>query len=80
MGFQTLHQVKMYLIQVIANFDRFLAQSKSPVDLENQVGKIGCNGTCIKRWGLRASSLSAVAKVDAGQNASHNHLAPMFYT
>jgi len=25
--------------------------------------------TCIKRWGLRASSLSAVAKADAGQNA-----------
>jgi hypothetical protein len=23
--------------------------------------------TCMKRWGLRASSLSAVAKADAGQ-------------
>jgi hypothetical protein len=27
----------------------------------------------MKRWGLRASSLSAVAKADAGQNASRNH-------
>jgi hypothetical protein len=32
--------------------------------------------TCIKRWGLRASSLSAVAKADAGQNTSCNHLNP----
>jgi hypothetical protein len=37
---------------------------------------LGHNGTCIKRWGLRASSLSAVAKVDAGQKTSNNHLAP----
>ena len=34
------------------------------------------NGTCIKRWGLRASSLSAVAKADAGQKHSSNHLTP----
>jgi hypothetical protein len=32
--------------------------------------------TCIKRWGLRASSLSAVAKADAGQKTSNNHLNP----
>jgi hypothetical protein len=32
--------------------------------------------TCIKRWGLRASSLSAVAKVDAGQKTSNYHLNP----
>ena len=32
--------------------------------------------TCIKRWGLRASSLSAVAKVEAGQKHSSNHLTP----
>jgi len=31
---------------------------------------------CMKRWGLRASSLSAVAKADAGQNTSYNHLNP----
>jgi len=30
----------------------------------------------MKRWGLRATSLSAVAKADAGQNTSHNHLIP----
>jgi hypothetical protein len=30
----------------------------------------------MKRWGLRASSLSAVAKADAGQNALCNHLNP----
>lgn len=30
----------------------------------------------MKRWGLRASSLSAVAKADAGQNTSYNHLNP----
>jgi hypothetical protein len=30
----------------------------------------------MKRWGLRASSLSAATKVDAGQNASRNHLNP----
>ena len=34
------------------------------------------NGTCMKRWGLRASSLSAGTKADAGQNASYNHLTP----
>jgi len=28
----------------------------------------------MKRWGLRASSLSTVTKVDAGQVASCNHL------
>ena len=28
----------------------------------------------MKRWGLPASSLSAVTKSDAGQNASSNHL------
>jgi hypothetical protein len=32
--------------------------------------------TCMKRWGLRASSLSAVAKADAGQKHSRNHLTP----
>ena len=32
--------------------------------------------TCIKRWGLRAPSLSAVAKADAGQNTSCNHMTP----
>jgi hypothetical protein len=32
--------------------------------------------TCIKRWGLRASSLSAVAKADAGQNTLGKHLTP----
>ena len=32
--------------------------------------------TCIKRWGLRASSLSAVTKANAGQNTSCNHLNP----
>ena len=32
--------------------------------------------TCMKRWGLRASSLSAVAKADAGQNTLNNHLPP----
>ena len=30
----------------------------------------------MKRWGLRASSLSAVAKADAGQKHSRNHLTP----
>ena len=30
----------------------------------------------MKRWGLRASSLSAIAKADAGQNTSINHLTP----
>jgi hypothetical protein len=30
----------------------------------------------MKRWGLRATTLSAVAKADAGQNTSHNHLTP----
>jgi len=30
----------------------------------------------MKRWGLRASSLSAVAKADAGQKDSINHLNP----
>jgi hypothetical protein len=28
----------------------------------------------MKRWGLRASSLSAVANADAGQNVLNNHL------
>lgn len=32
--------------------------------------------TCMKRWGLRASTLSAVTKADAGQNASNNYLTP----
>jgi hypothetical protein len=32
--------------------------------------------TCMKCWGLRASSLSAVAKANAGQNTSHNNLNP----
>ena len=32
--------------------------------------------TCIKCWGLRASSLSAETKADAGQNAKRNHLNP----
>jgi len=32
--------------------------------------------TCMKRWGLRASSLSAVTKADSGQNTSNNHLNP----
>jgi len=32
--------------------------------------------TCVKRWGLRTSSLSAVEKADAGQNTSINHLNP----
>jgi len=30
----------------------------------------------MKRWGLRATTLSAVAKADAGQNSSSNHLNP----
>lgn len=30
----------------------------------------------MKRWGLRASSLSAVTKADAGQNTSHIQLNP----
>gem|GEM_PF-6965552 len=30
----------------------------------------------MKRWGLRASFLSADTKADAGQNASSNHLNP----
>jgi len=30
----------------------------------------------MKRWELRASSLSAVTKTDAGQNDSSNHLTP----
>ncbi len=30
----------------------------------------------MKRWGLRASTLSAVPKADAGQNTSINHLNP----
>jgi len=30
----------------------------------------------MKRWGLRASSLSAVAKADAGQNDSIKRLTP----
>jgi hypothetical protein len=30
----------------------------------------------MKRWGLWASSLSAVAKADAGQNTSHKQLNP----
>jgi hypothetical protein len=34
------------------------------------------NGTCMKRWGLRASLLSTVAKANAGQNNSRNHLNP----
>ncbi|MFP4026115.1 MAG: hypothetical protein ACLFVR_16460, partial [Thiohalospira sp.] len=32
--------------------------------------------TCMKRWGLRASSLSADTKADAGQNATRKHLNP----
>jgi hypothetical protein len=32
--------------------------------------------TCIKRWGLRASSLSAVTKADAEQKHSCYHLNP----
>jgi len=32
--------------------------------------------TYMKCWGLRASSLSAVTKVGAGQKASHKHLTP----
>ncbi len=35
--------------------------------------------TCIKRWGLRASSLSAVAKADAGLKPSNNHLKPQCF-
>jgi hypothetical protein len=34
------------------------------------------NVTYMKRWGLRASSLSVVVKADAGQNISNNHLNP----
>ncbi len=35
----------------------------------------------MKRWGLRVSSMSAVTKVRAGQNASHIHLTPnVLYT
>ncbi len=30
----------------------------------------------MKCWGLRASSLSAVTKADAGQKVSSNHLTP----
>ena len=30
----------------------------------------------MKRWGLRATSLSAAAKVDAGQKTSSNHIDP----
>jgi len=30
----------------------------------------------MKRWGLRATFLSAVAKANAGQNTSHNYLNP----
>lgn len=30
----------------------------------------------MKCWGLRASSLSAVTKADAGQKTSNNHLNP----
>jgi hypothetical protein len=30
----------------------------------------------MKRWGLRASSLSAVTKADAGQDTSSNHQNP----
>jgi len=30
----------------------------------------------MKRWGLRASSLSAVKKAGAGQNVPNNHLNP----
>ncbi len=33
----------------------------------------------MKRWGLRASSLSAVAKADAGQKYSSNHLTPQCF-
>lgn len=33
----------------------------------------------MKRWGLRASSLSAVAKADAGQKHSSNHLTPQCF-
>jgi hypothetical protein len=38
--------------------------------------KVCLTVTCMKRWGLRASSLSAVTKADAGQNVSDNHLNP----
>jgi len=30
----------------------------------------------MKRWGLRASSLSNKTKADAGENISNNHLNP----
>jgi hypothetical protein len=40
------------------------------------LNKLQLTDTCIKRWGLRASSLSAVAKADAGQNTLCNHLTP----
>jgi hypothetical protein len=33
----------------------------------------------MKRWGLRASSLSAVTNVDAGQNDLSNHLTPQCF-
>ncbi len=38
--------------------------------------KFAVTVTCMKRWGLRASSLSAVTKADAGQKPWHNHLTP----
>jgi hypothetical protein len=33
----------------------------------------------MKRWGLRASSMSAVARADAGQNTLNNHLPPQCF-
>jgi hypothetical protein len=38
--------------------------------------KLHTTDTCMKRWGLRASSLSADTKADAGQRTSSNHLNP----
>jgi hypothetical protein len=36
---------------------------------------------CMKRWGLRASSLSADTNAEAGQKLSDNHLTPnVLYT
>src|SRR5690606_34523740 len=41
-----------------------------------QVARPNCASTvtCMKRWGLRASSLSTDTKADAGQNTSSNHI------
>ena len=51
--------------------------SQDPVKDRKGAGERGVwfiTVTCMKRWGLRASSLSAATNADAGHDVLHNHL------